>query len=131
MFQTGGASASTLTTNSATYVTTSGAVGALSATVTVPATGNVVVVLTGGIVPGTGNAYMGFEATGANTRNCATVATCDNQALGRGGTTFVQDSAVFFVGGLNPGSTTFTLAYRSAGGTATFNNRNIIVIPAP
>lgn len=103
----------------------------MSSTVTVPPSGNVVVIVTGGIDPGSGNAYMGFTTSGANTRTCATVATCDNQALGRGGSTFVQDSAVYFVSGLTPGSTTFTLAYRSAGGTASFANRNIIVIPAP
>jgi hypothetical protein len=52
--------------------------------------------------------------------------------LVRGGSTFVQDSAVYFVGGLTPGSTTFTLAYRSAGGTtAGFLNRNLIVQPLP
>jgi hypothetical protein len=98
----------------------------------VPTSGNVVVIITGGIDPGNNNAYMSFTESGLfNTRNCSPVTVCDNQALGRGGSTFVQDSAVFFVGGLNAGSTTFTLAYRSLGGTATFANRNIIVIPAP
>jgi hypothetical protein len=95
------------------------------------------VVLTAGINPGSGNSYMSWTMTGANTGSCNNTtptraqAICDSEALVRGGSTFVQDSAVYFVGGLTPGSTTFTLAYRSAGGTAGFLNRNLIVQPLP
>jgi hypothetical protein len=92
------------------------------------------VILTAGVDPGTNNAYMSWVTTGANTRNCTgtpTQATCDGQALARGGTTFVQDSAVYYVSGLTAGSTVFTLAYRSSGGTATYTNRNLIVQPLP
>ena len=113
-----------------------GATAPITATVTVPASGNVMVVLTAGINPGSGNSYMSWAMTGANTGACSgatgrTQATCDSQALVRGGSTFVQDSAVYYVGGLTPGSTTFTLAYRSAGGTAGYLNRNLIVQPLP
>jgi hypothetical protein len=128
------------TQSSTTYVNNlvgSGATAAISATVTVPASGNVMVVLTAGINPGSGNSYMSWTMSGVNTGNCnnttptRTQAICDSQALVRGGSTFVQDSAVYYVSGLASGSTTFTLAYRSAGGTAGFMNRNLIVQPLP
>ena len=118
-----------------TGLTGTGATAAITATVTVPASGNVMVVLTAGINPGSGNSYMSWTMTGANIGTCTggtrTQAICDSQALVRGGSTFVQDSAVYYVGGLTPGSTTFTLAYRSAGGTAGYLNRNLIVQPLP
>jgi hypothetical protein len=127
------------TTISATYITAltgAGATAPISATVTVPASGNVMVVLTAGINPGSGDSYMSWVMSGANTGTCSgatgrTQALCDSQALVRGGSTFMQNSAVYFVGGLTPGSTTFTLSYRSAGGTAGFMNRNLIVQPLP
>jgi hypothetical protein len=130
------------TTTTGTYITAltgTGATAPISATVTVPASGNVMVVLTAGINPGSGNSYMSWISSGIggiNSRTCsgatgATQAICDSQALVRGGSTFVQDTAVYFVSGLTAGSTTFTLAYRSAGGTAGYMNRNLIVQPLP
>jgi hypothetical protein len=127
------------TTNSATYVTTlagAGAGGSISVNVTVPASGNVMVLLTAGVDPGSNNAYMSWAMTGANTGACSgatgrTQAICDSQALVRGGSTFMQNSAVYYVSGLTAGSTTFTLTYRSAGGTAAYVNRNLIVQPLP
>lgn len=126
------------TTASTTYVTTlagNGATGTISVNVTVPASGNVMVVMTAGVDPGNGNAYMSWEMSGANTGTCTngtrTQAICDSQALVRGGSTFMQNSAVYYVAGLSPGSTTFTLAYRSVGGTAGYMNRNLIVQPLP
>lgn len=94
------------------------------------------VVMTSGVDPGNGNAYMSWEMAGANTGTCSsassrTQSVCDSQALVRGGSTFMQNSAVYFVAGLAPGSTTFTLAYRSVGGTAGYMNRNLIVQPLP
>jgi hypothetical protein len=126
------------TTNSGAYVTTLGGTGAggtIAVNVNVPASGNVMVLMTAGVDPGSNNAYMSWAMTGANAGSCTaaprTQAICDSQALVRGGSTFMQNSAVYYVGGLNPGNTTFTLVYRSAGGTAAFVNRNLIVQPLP
>ncbi|MBI3358540.1 MAG: hypothetical protein HY037_02980 [Nitrospirae bacterium] len=42
-----------------------------------------------------------------------------------------QVSATFYVTGLTAGSNTFTAKYKTSAGTATFVNRNIVVIPLP
>ncbi len=47
------------------------------------------------------------------------------------GSSAVQGSATFFVTGLTAGSNTFTAKYRVTGGTGTYLNRTIIVIPLP
>jgi hypothetical protein len=72
---------------------------------------------------------MGFAISGATTR-----AASDAQALalvrgGSQGAVATQSSATFFVTGLTPGSTTFTAKYDVNGGTGTFANRTIVVIP--
>jgi hypothetical protein len=41
----------------------------------------------------------------------------------------MQGSATYFITGLTPGSTTFTLQYKAiGGGTSTISNRSIMVI---
>ena len=73
---------------------------------------------------------MGFAISGATTR-----AASDTQAFSvRGrqpGSLAAQGSATFYVTGLTAGSTTFTAKYDVTGGTGTFVNRTIIVVPLP
>ena len=97
-----------------------------AATVTVPASGNVLVTVTSSITQGSaGNlSCMGFTIGG----NAAS----DTQALCSDGGT-QQASASFVVTGLTAGNAvTFTAKYHSSGGrTATFQNRTILAQPLP
>lgn len=73
--------------------------------------------------------YIGFAISGAST-----IAASDSMALqysvwSSGIQT--QAGAPFLVTGLTAGSTTFKMKYRVAGGTGTFLNRRISVIPFP
>jgi hypothetical protein len=73
------------------------------------------------------SAFIGIALSGANT-----VAANDNRALRYQPWTanaFGQFGATFLFGGLTPGSTTFTLKYRTTAGTATFVNRRLSVVP--
>lgn len=101
-----------------------------SVTATIGASGRVLVVVGCQLYTNTVDAYayMSFAVTGATTR-----AASDNEALyfrtaraidGR------QASHVSIVTGLTPGSHTFTGKYRVTGGTGTWLNRRLIVIPA-
>jgi hypothetical protein len=103
-------------------------------TVTVPASGKVLVTVTAELSNSASAAhtYMGFAVSGATT-----VAASDAQALSftnqsnASGMTF-QASATYRVTGLTAGSNTFTAKYKvSAASTGTYVNRNIIVIPLP
>ena len=63
-------------------------------------------------------------------------AASDTQAFsvlrgGSQGAIAVQGTATFYVTGLTPGSTTFTAKYDVTGGTGTFANRSIVVVPLP
>lgn len=87
--------------------------------------GAAIVTVTANIQPNGGGAvgYMSFTGGG--------VAASDSRALYAtfGGS---QQSATFYVTGLTNGSQTFTAQYRHQNGTsATFTNRNIVVIPVP
>ena len=71
--------------------------------------------------------FMGFDVSGATT-----VSANDDQALTsatRNSGDTPKSSATFWVSGLNAGSNTFTARYRTTSGTATFADRNIVVIP--
>jgi hypothetical protein len=68
---------------------------------------------------------MTFTVDGA----AITAASNDPLALVNQGTSLSQASAVFLVTGLSAGAHTFTAKYRVSGGTGTFVNRRIAVIP--
>ena len=102
-------------------------------TVTVPASGKVLVTVTGGLSVATddASAFMSFAVSGTDSAVAA-----DTTALQFTGmhSDINQESATFMVTGLTSGaSDTFTAKYRSsaAGSIASFQNRNIIVIPMP
>jgi hypothetical protein len=123
--------ATSQTTASTTY-TDLATVGP-SVAVTIPASGNALVTVTGSLSNATASAQsnMGFAISGASTQ-----AASDTRALvvknGGNQVILVQGSATFFVSGLTPGSTTFTAKYRvSAASTGTFVNRSVIVVPLP
>jgi len=68
--------------------------------------------------------YMSVAVSGSTT-----ISASDTRALVRTSGSAIQASAMYVVTGLIAGSNTFTLQYKSNGGTATFSNRNIIVMP--
>ena len=100
------------------------------ATVTIPASGKALVIVTSSETNGgtLGGAFMGFAVSGATT-----VAATDTQAFsfvnGGNQAQTVQGSGTFYVSGLTAGSNTFTAKFRATVGTATFANRSITVIP--
>lgn len=118
--------ATSQTTTSTSYTDLSTAGPAVTVT-----TGSYALVIIGGrLSDGSAGqwAYMGFAVSGATT-----TAAADATALGFGQSattvdSFVQASQVFLVA-LTPGSNVFTAKYRVTGGTGTFINRNITVIP--
>jgi hypothetical protein len=122
------------TTNSTSYTATLGGSPGTNpaATATIGASGTALVTITGQVDPAAnGTAFMGFAVSGATTQ-----ASTDSRALIRehgssSGTGYMQASATFVVTGLNAGSNTFTLQYKSSTGTAQFLNRSIIVQPIP
>ena len=121
------------TTTSTGYTATlTGGGTSPSATVTIPASGNALVILTGRVTASQNTtAFMGYAVSGATT-----VAASDTRALIREGggsssTGYVQASATYRVTGLTAGSNVFTLQYRTSSGTGAFANRNIVVIPLP
>lgn len=118
--------------SSYTDLTTSGP----AVTITVPASGKVIVTVTAFMYNANANeegGSMAFALTGANT-----VAATDTMRLyNDGGFTHadnaaaMQTSARFLVTGLSPGSTTFTAKYKNNGGSTFvhFANRNLRVEP--
>lgn len=111
------------TSTSATDLATVGP----SVTVTVPASGQVLIgaQATYANTNGTAALLLTFAASGANTSSgteivrdrCVSV----SQVIGLNGTLLVT--------GLTPGSTTFKLQYQTTAGTATIGNRKIWVLP--
>jgi hypothetical protein len=72
----------------------------------------------------TNQAWFSFAVSGATT-----VAASDTFGALLTSTGYFAFSRTFMLTGLSPGSNTFTMKYRDAAvGTATFENRNIIVI---
>lgn len=96
-------------------------------TVTIGPSGMAIVLLHMTVAATGGTSWMGYAISGANT-----VAVSDAKALqyqcpasnvgGSFGATFVET-------GLAAGSTTFKLKYKASGGTPTFSNRRIAVVP--
>ena len=84
---------------------------------------------------------MSFSQSGGpTTLDCTqagNLAACDARSLRRAmgtssSTGGITASAMYVVSGLTAGTYTFTAVYRTtAGGTGTFADRNIIVIPLP
>jgi hypothetical protein len=120
--------ATSASTSSATYTTVlTPASPGPAVTVTVPASGKVLVAVTSGMqaTNGSTSMFMSFALSGANTQ-----AASDSRALILLGNNLQQSTASFVVSGLTPGSTTFTAQYKVSGsGTATFSNRSMFVIP--
>ena len=102
-------------------------------TVTVPASGRVVVTLTAGINKPDGlNAFMSFASSGGS----GDVGADDARALVfiTQGFGYLMASATFVVTDLSPGAHTFTAKYKRTGATASpvfFDNRRILAIPLP
>lgn len=114
------------TTTSTVYTDLASAGPAL--TVTVPASGRVLVVLTAGLYNTTVDAYsyMGFAVTGAHS-----IAAQDARSLYLQATVGGREVAVSRVvplTGITPGSCTFTTKYRAGSGTAGFKFRGLTVI---
>src|SRR5262249_11952363 len=132
-----GAGATTITTS---QTTTSGTYANLATAgpdvaVTIPASGNALVVVTANIQGPSGSsnfAYMSYSTTGACARDAS-----DTDALQRSqgtssSTGFIQASAVSVATGLSAGAHTFRACYRTdGGGTGTFANRTLVVVPLP
>jgi hypothetical protein len=96
-----------------------------SVTASVPASGQVLVVVSAQINAGDSLAFMSFESSGGGgdvnaDSSRAFIAT----AISRG-------CAMSLVTGLSPGLHTFTAKYQTLGAQGIFGNRSIIVIPLP
>jgi len=120
------ATAATTTSTAYTTVLSPASLGP-AVTLTVPATGRVLISVTSGMFGSTGSSTcnMSFAMSGANTA----VAT-DTRAVILTSKDLQQASASFVLSGLTPGSTVFTANYKSAtGSTCTFQTRSIWAIP--
>lgn len=99
-------------------------------TVTVGNSGIVLVLLqANGTSTASNYSYIGFAMSGANTAAASDTMALVYSVWSSGIQT--QAGAPFLVTGLTAGSTTFKMKYRVAGGTGTFLNRRISVIPFP
>ncbi len=105
-----------------------------SVTVTVPASGNVLLTLTAEINATQGDtATFAYSTTGACPGDATDARSLERQQGSSTSTGYIQASATYFVTGLTPGSTTFRSCYKGTGATvtATFTHRSIIVMPLP
>lgn len=68
--------------------------------------------------------YHSFAVSGASTQ-----AATDSRATSSNGTPGVTSSTTTLVTGLTAGSNTFTSVYRTSGGSGTFINKSISVVP--
>lgn len=115
--------ATSQTTASAVFVDL-GTVGP-TVTATIGANGLALLTLTHhGVNSGANSNLMGYAASGANT-----IAVADAVSAQSGGTLQLSGSTSLLLTGLTPGATTFTAKYRTTGGTATFLDRSITVVP--
>ena len=71
----------------------------------------------------TNNTYSSIALSGANTLSAS-----DTQSLINGTTALFGAGTFLLLTGLNQGSTTVTMKYRTTGGTATFRNRRMAVL---
>jgi hypothetical protein len=76
------------------------------------------------------DAFMSYAVSGATT-----IAVTDTVAArllsSAGGRTFGRMTRVSLLTSLTPGSNTFTAKYKAAGGSVSFDSRDLIVIPLP
>lgn len=123
------ASVATAQTTSSASMTDLGTVGPA---VTVTTGAKALVIVTMDSFNGTANVsnYMGYAVSGATTI-AAALANAARSNTGAGVTVEQTWSAVLPTAALTPGSNTFTAKYAVAGGTGTFQNRTITVIPLP
>jgi hypothetical protein len=101
-----------------------------SVTVTVPASGRVLISVTSGMKGATGSTvcYMSFAGSAPN----AAITADDSRALILTSNDLQQSTASFVLSGLTAGSTTFTAKYKASTTNATactFSNRSIWAIP--
>lgn len=99
-------------------------------TVTVPASGSVIILMNTHIANSVSSntSLMSLALSGANTVSAADDSryTIIMQAAGNG---YQTRSLVYLVEGLTPGSTTFTAKYRVSAGVGTWRHRQLTVIP--
>ena len=124
--------ATSATTSSTTYTTVlTPASPGPAVTLTVPASGRVLVEITAGMSDSNNgqSCFTSFAMSGANTQATA----ADANAAALGGNAFQRASASSVLTGLNPGSATFTAQYKWSSGSATctFSNRALWAIPLP
>lgn len=74
-------------------------------------------------------ALMSFAVTGATAVAASDTRAVSYQPPSVAAARSLRVSAVTLLDGLTPGSNTFTAKYRVTGGTGTFNNRRIAVLP--
>jgi hypothetical protein len=99
-------------------------------TVTVGQSGLVIVLLQATLYGnGTSYNYVSVALSGANTQ--AAASTVGLVYASPAANVLAQMGDCFALPGLSPGSTTFKLKYQVQGGTGTFGNRRITVIPFP
>lgn len=115
--------ATSQTTTSATFTDLS-TVGP-AVTVTIGANGLALVM----VHAHTSNSGANTNLIGVDISGATTVASTDARSAQLGGTTQGSASLMLLIGSLNAGSTTFTLKYRTTGGTATYIDRTISVVP--
>ena len=101
-------------------------------TVTVPASGSVIVIVSAALSNTVANSstYISFSTTGACPGD-ATDATAASANLPWVAGNFVRMSAANLVTGLSAGSHTFIACYRAGSNGAEFATPGIIVIPVP
>lgn len=75
---------------------------------------------------GTAETFVGVAVSGASTVSASDADALDLNSVN---TTNFRASSVFLMTGLNAGSTTFKMKYRTTANTATFKNRVISVVP--
>jgi hypothetical protein len=122
-----GAAGAEVDTIENTTSTTYGNLTTVGPFVTLNTGGNAIVILTAQIFnSGTNANLMGFAVSGATVINPV-----DADAARSDSTFAVVSSMIVFVAGLAAGSNTFSAKYRTTGGTASFGNRKITVIPLP
>lgn len=93
-------------------------------TVTIGASGKALIVIQVGTYNVADLKIIGVAITGATT-----AVANDIEAIREDSATYGQRNFTFLKTGLNAGSTTFTLKYRTNSGTARFYNRHLSVIP--
>ena len=127
-----GAATATVATSETTVSTTYADLATTtdSVTVTIGNSGMALVLLqANGTSTASNYSYTGFAISGATTRAADDAVALQYSVWSSGIQT--QAGAPFLVTGLTAGSTTFKMKYRVAGGTGTFLNRRISVIPFP